>query len=119
MTLFPSQAVSQPGVVQPGEERVFNRYEVGHREDGKPVSEITAYSRTDLMPYLVARHEQHEQWENVNVDVLGRSWTGGYDVTLKFRRQADDLSVRTVLAKGTADCTTGTIFIWFMGDDTN
>jgi len=117
MALFPSQAVSQPGVVKPGEERVFTRYGVSHLENGGPVGEIAAYSRTDLMPYLATRHDHHEQWNLLNIDVLGRSWTGGYDFTLKLSRQADDLPMRTVLAKGAADCRAGTIFVWSMGDD--
>ncbi len=114
LAFFPSRDATR-GIGIAGEETYFQRYWDVRKPTRRDEDGFAAYARTDLPPYWVQRHAQHERLQLLLVDGGGANSFGLVGFGFLLTRQAGDLPTHAVYGKASVDCARGTFVVWSMG----
>lgn len=114
LAFFPSRDATR-GIGIAGEETYFQRYWDVRKPTRRDEDGFAAYARTDLPPYWVQRHAQHERLQLLRVDGGGANSFGLVGFGFLLTRQADDLPTHAVYGKASVDCARGTFVVWSIG----
>lgn len=90
----------------------FHVYGASTVPDGP--DKFVATNRAELLPYLAARHAQHEELQLVQLK-YGTSWARDrVDLSMTLTRRTDDVPEHMIPAKGDFVCSTHQFVVWNM-----